>query len=181
MTSAQIFILQCAVSLVVFSLIAIWYVAPYALRAPLRTSLPPLLLLNMRVLGLVFLVPQVVDPHLPHSFAVPAAYGDLTAAGLALISAVLLRANAPRALSLILVWLFNIEGTVDLLNAIYQGLATGIASYHLGAAWFIPTVYVPALLVTHALIFVLLLSGGRARRSTQAIGEAREELVVSGR
>ena len=97
------------------------------------------------------------------------------------MSAILLRANAPQALTLTLVWLFNIEGTVDLLNAIYQGLATGIASYHLGAAWFIPTVYVPALLVTHALIFVLLLSGGRARRSAQATGETREEALVSGR
>ena len=97
------------------------------------------------------------------------------------MSAILLRANAPQALTLTLVWLFNIEGTVDLLNAIYQGLATGIANYHLGAAWFIPTVYVPALLVTHALIFVLLLSGGRARRSAQATGETREEALVSGR
>jgi hypothetical protein len=181
MTSAQIFILQFAVSLIVFSLIAIWYVAPRALQASLRDALPPLLLFNMRVLGLVFLVPQVVDPQLPYSFAGPAAFGDLTAAGLALISAILLRANAPRALALTLVWLFNIEGTVDLLNAIYQGLSTGIASYHLGAAWFIPTIYVPALLVTHALIFVLLISGARARRSAQAMGATREEMIVSGR
>jgi hypothetical protein len=81
----------------------------------------------MRVIGLVFLVPQVVDLQLPYSFAGPAASGDLIAASLALISAIGLRANAPRALTL-------------------------------SATWFIPTVYVPALLVTHALIFVLLIS-----------------------
>ena len=82
-----------------------------------------------------------------------------------------------------LVWLFNIEGTVDLLNAIYLGLATGITSYQLGAAWFIPTVYVPALLVTHALIFVLLIADIRARRSAQVVRDdvALGETVASGR
>ena len=161
MTSALIFGLQFGLSLVVFSLIAIWYVAPGLRPLPLRDALPPLLLLNaMRVVGLIFLVPAVVDPRLPDSFAGPAAYGDLIAASLALICAITLRANAPRALTLSLVWLFNIEGTLDLLYAIYQGLGVNIAAYQLGAAWFIPTVYVPALLVTHTLIFVLLIAGG---------------------
>jgi hypothetical protein len=84
---------------------------------------------------------------------------------------------------LTLVWLFNIEGTVDLLNAIYLGLATGITSYQLGAAWFIPTVYVPALLVTHALIFVLLLSGGRGQKPARTVrnDERLAETLASGR
>jgi hypothetical protein len=163
MTSAQIFILQFGLSLVVFSLIAIWYVAPALRPLSLRDALPPLLLLNaMRVIGLSFLVPQVVDPRPPYAFAGPAAYGDLIAAGLALLCAILLRANAPRFVTLLLVWLFNVEGTLDLLYALFQGLGINIATYQLGALWFIPTVYVPALLVTHALIFALLLSGGRS-------------------
>jgi hypothetical protein len=57
-----------------------------------------------------------------------------------------------------IVWVFNIWGTLDLLHAIYQGqIAVGIAPGSLGAAFYIPTVVVPALLVTHALIFWLLL------------------------
>jgi putative transposase len=53
-------------SLVVFGLIAVWYVAPNLRPLPLRTALPPLLLLNViRVTGLALLVPQVVDPRLP--------------------------------------------------------------------------------------------------------------------
>jgi hypothetical protein len=55
----------------------------------------------------MFLVPQVVDTPLPDSFAAPAAYGDLIAASLALTRVIMLRANAPRALTLPLVWQFN--------------------------------------------------------------------------
>ena len=59
----------------------------------------------------------------------------------------------------IIVWLFNIVGTVDLLNAFYQGdrLGVGIAPGLQGAAYFIPTVVVPLLLVTHVLVFRILL------------------------
>jgi hypothetical protein len=128
-----------------------------------------------------------LDPRLPSSFADPAAYGDLVAASLALICAMMLRANAPRAnapraLTLALVWLFNIEGTLDLLYAIYQGLGINIAAYQLGASWFIPTVYVPALLVTHTLIFVLLITGGGRRShdsSSVRTGAASVDSVAS--
>jgi hypothetical protein len=60
------------------------------------------------------------------------------------------------------VWLFNVWGTADLLNAIYQGqIGVHIGPESLGAAFFIPTVIVPALLVTHGLSFWVLL---RAKR-----------------
>jgi hypothetical protein len=49
-------------------------------------------------------------------------------------------------------------GTVDLLHAIYQGqIGVHVGPESLGAAFYIPTVVVPALLVAHALIFRLLL------------------------
>lgn len=60
-----------------------------------------------------------------------------------------------------LVWLFNLWGTADLLYAFYQGLiGVGIRPGQLGAAYFIPTTVVPLLLITHGLVFRLLLSGG---------------------
>ncbi len=51
-----------------------------------------------------------------------------------------------------LVWLFNIVGTLDLLNALRHTHAVP----HLGAAWYIPTFLVPVLLVTHFMIFARL-------------------------
>ncbi len=51
-----------------------------------------------------------------------------------------------------LVWLFNIVGTVDLFNALRQAEVIS----NLGTTWLIPTFLVPILLVTHGLIFIRL-------------------------
>ena len=153
MSVRAIFGLQVVLSLVVYSLIARWYVVPRLAALPLRDALTPLLLLHaFRYLGMVFLVPTVVGPALPAAFAVPAAYGDLLAALLALLAIAALRQAWPLAIPL--VWLFNVEGTLDLVNAFYQGLRNNV---QLGAAYYIPTVAVPALLVTHAMIFTMLI------------------------
>jgi hypothetical protein len=75
------------------------------------------------------------------------------------------------------VWVFNIVGTVDLLNAFYQGnrLGVGIAPGLQGAAYFIPTVVVPLLLVTHVLVFCILLRRDAAvdRRGGEGGAEGR--------
>jgi hypothetical protein len=56
--------------------------------------------------------------------------------------------------------MFNLWGITDLLYAFYQGLiGVGIKPGQLGAAFFIPTVAVPLLFVTHVLVFRLLLRG----------------------
>ena len=54
-------------------------------------------------------------------------------------------------------WLFNIVGAVDLLNAYYQGNRISLVPGQLGMAYVIPTLVVPLLLVTHALVFRILL------------------------
>lgn len=46
---------------------------------------------------------------------------------------------------------------MDLLNAFYQGNGAGLLAGQLGAAYFIPTFFVPLLLITHALAFRILL------------------------
>ena len=78
----------------------------------------PLILLHcFRFVGLSFLVPGVVSPDLPSAWAVPAAYGDLIAAVLALLAL----AGLKRRLGIALVWVFNLWGSADLLYAFYQG------------------------------------------------------------
>lgn len=110
MDSFQIFGLQTLLSFVIYGLIARWYVAPRLATLPLRDALVPLLFLHtFRHLGLVFQVPAVAGVSLPPSFARPAAYGDLVAALLALLSIVALRSRWRAALSI--VWLFNIVAT----------------------------------------------------------------------
>ena len=52
----------------------------------------------------------------------------------------------------------NVEGTLDLLNALTQGLRY-TEDGMLGATYFIPAVVVPALLVSHVMVFVILWRG----------------------
>jgi hypothetical protein len=158
--SRQIFALEIAGSVLLFALIALWYWAPRLANLTLRDALTPLLLLHVsRTLGLTMLVPAVVDPTLPDDFAVPAAYGDLIAAGLALLSIVALRRRVRLAPAV--VWIFSVVGVGDLLNAFIQGIRVDVPRFLLGAAWFIYTVLVPALLVTHFMIVARLVRHGR--------------------
>lgn len=150
-----IIVLSILLGLLADSLIAKWYVMPHVRSLSPAEALSPILLFHsFRYIGLAFLVTGVVSPNLPAEFAVPAAYGDLVAALLALIALAALRLGSTAAIPL--VWIFNVEGALDLLYALFQGNRFGIAS-QLGGGFFIPAVIVPALLVSHFLVFQILL------------------------
>jgi hypothetical protein len=159
MSSQLVFGISVAFSFVVWGIVTYQYIWPALGSQPRADALQPILLLHsFRFVGLAFLVPGVVSPDLPIAFAGPAAYGDLATAILALLALATLRST----LGTILVWTFNVLGTADLLNAFYQGDRTGLglAPGLQGAAYFIPTVLVPLLLITHGLVFRLLLHRG---------------------
>jgi hypothetical protein len=158
-----IFGTSVALGFVAWGIIAARYLWPALRNQPRARALRPLLLLHsFRFIGLAFLLPGVVSPDLATDFARPAAYGDLIAAVLALLALAALRSR----LGIVLVWVFNLWGTADLLYAFYQGLlGVGFEPGQLGAAYFIPTVVVPLLLITHGLVFRLLLLGDGADAS----------------
>jgi hypothetical protein len=99
-------------------------------------------------------VAGVVSSSLPHTFAVPAAYGDLVAGVLAILTTVALAKRATWTTAA--VWLFNSWGAADLLFAFAQATRVQLDPGGLGAAYFIVTAIVPPLLVTHFLIFRVL-------------------------
>lgn len=138
-------------------LIARWYVMPALVARPRPTALTPLLLIHcFRFIGLAFLIPGVTSQPLDSRFSTPAAYGDLLAGLLAFLAILALR--RAWSIAIPLAWLFNVVGAVDLLVALVQGVR--YTTYGaLGALYFIPAVVVPALLVTHLIIFVILLRG----------------------
>jgi hypothetical protein len=150
----SILTINLALSTLIFWVAARLYVVPRLAELPPRSVLPPILLLHgLRHLGLMFLEPGATYAGLPSQFAYPAAYGDFLASMLALVALAALVSNA--AFSKPLVWIFNIEGTVDLVIAIV--LATIYdAAPQMGPAYWIPAFWVPALLVTHYLTFVVL-------------------------
>jgi hypothetical protein len=94
-----------------------------------------------------------VSPELPSTFAHAAAYGDIIAAVLAMLALI----SLPSAPGIAIAWIFNIWGAADLFNAFYEGNHAGLMAGQLGATYFIPTLIVPLLLVTHALAFRILL------------------------
>jgi hypothetical protein len=158
MNTRALFGLSVLMSFVAFGLVTGFYLYPALEVLPTVSALTALVVVHAyRYIGLSFLVPGVVSPSLPASFARPAAYGDLIAAVLAVVAALALRTQLSGAL--VLVWIFNVWGTVDLVYALSKGAKhlneTGPGV--LGAAFYIPTIGVPALLTTHGLIFWLLL------------------------
>ena len=144
-----------ALSTLVFWIAARLYLMPRLAELNPRSLLLPILLLHaFRHLGLMFLEPGATYVGIPIEFAKPAALGDLLAAFLALaaIPAVAMNWKGAR----ILVWIFNIEGSVDLANAIVLATVYGAHAF-MGAGYWIPAFWVPALLVTHYITFVILL------------------------
>jgi hypothetical protein len=146
----------------VFSTLVFWiaarlYLLPNLANLQPRTVLLPILLLHsFRHLGLMFLAAGAIFPGIPPQFAYPAAFGDLLAALLAVAAIPAVAGNWRSAR--LLVWIFNLEGTVDLVAAIT--LATiHDAQPFMGPAYWIPAFWVPALLVTHYITFVVLLKG----------------------
>ncbi len=133
------------------------YIWPAITKRERSEALRPILVLHgFRYIGLTFLIPGVVSPQLSATlFARGVAYGDIAAATLALIALAALRTRMAAPL----VWIFNLFGTADLLNAFYQGNGVSLANTPglLGAGYFIPILGVPLLLVTHVLAFRLLL------------------------
>jgi len=142
------------VSTLVFWITARIYILPRLHELKPRTILLPILLLHsFRHLGLMFLAPGATYPDIPASFAYPAAFGDLLAAVLAIAAVPAVTRRAPSAR--LLVWLFNVGGTLDLLAAIVLATVYGASAY-MGPAYWIPAFWVPALLVTHYIAFIVL-------------------------
>jgi hypothetical protein len=155
-----------AFSFIAWGIVSARYIWPELRLRQQAEALRPLLILHsFRFMGLAFLVPGVVSPDLPAAFAHSAAYGDIIAAALALLSLLAL----PTRAGIVIVWIFNLWGSADLLNAFYQGNAAGLQAGQLGAAYFIPTFIVPLLLITHGLVFRILLQ----HQNQPAMREAR--------
>ena len=111
---------------------------------------------SFRIFGLVFILPGVVGPNLPASFATFAAYGDLATGVLAMLALITVKI---RPLFWLFVVAFNIVGTVDILVDYYHAIQVGLPALagQLGAGYVIPVIYVPLLMISHVVAFYFLL------------------------
>ncbi|WP_333679253.1 hypothetical protein [Dyella sp.] len=111
---------------------------------------------SFRFFGLVFLLPGVVGPDLPASFAVVAAYGDFATGLLAMLALLTVRL---RPLFWSFVVAFNVAGVIDLVLDYYHATLANLPAHagELGSLYAIPIIYVPLLMITHVTAFYLLL------------------------
>jgi hypothetical protein len=125
---------------------------------------------SFRFFGLVFILPGVVGPNLPAGFAAFAAYGDFATGILALLALLTVRV---RPLFWLFVVAFNLVGTVDIILDYYHAVQGGLPALagQLGAAYAIPILYVPMLMITHFLTFYWLVRP-RRKAAPVVIGDA---------
>ena len=128
---------------------------------------------SFRFFGLVFIVPGVVGPGLPAGFATFSAYGDFATGLLAMLALLTVRT---RPLFLLFVTAFNLVGAGDILIDYYHGIQLDLPALagELGAAYAIPIIYVPLLMITHVAAFYLL-----ARAQTKAVRTLAGDVAVS--
>lgn len=109
---------------------------------------------SFRFFGLVFLLPGVVGQGLPDSFVSSAAYGDFATGLLALAA---LATYGRRPLFLLFIVAFNAVGMADLIVNYYHGVTLDLPAHsgELGAAYAIPIIYVPLLMITHCAAVLL--------------------------
>jgi hypothetical protein len=125
---------------------------------------------GFRFFGLVFLLPGVVGPNLPASFATFAAYGDFATGLLAMLALLTVRV---RPLFWSFVVIFNLVGTIDILFDYYHAIMAGLPALagQLGGAYAIPILYVPMLMITHC-VAIYWLVRPQSKAASASIGEA---------
>ena len=125
---------------------------------------------SFRFFGLAFILPGFVGPNLPAGFAAFAAYGDFATGVLAMLALVTVRI---RPLFWLFVVAFNLAGTADIIVDYYHATQAGLPAIagELGAAYIIPIIYVPVLMITHAVAFYLLVRD-RPRVARDFVGGA---------
>jgi hypothetical protein len=111
---------------------------------------------SFRFFGLIFILPGVVGPHVPTSFATFAAYGDFATGVLAMLALLTVRI---RPLFWSFVVAFNIVGIADILLDYYHAIQLNLPAMagQLGAGYVIPVIYVPLLMITNVVAFYFLL------------------------
>ena len=158
------FVLSVVGAFLTSSVVAYIYVWPAVRAMPRYEALRLLAAFHaFRFLGMNFLVSGFVSSELSSDFANKIGWGDLIAAILALLSMAAL--SWRWSIAIPMVWIFNIWGALDLLNAYYMGV-TKIGNPGLfGAGIYIPALYVPLLFVSHVLAFMILTRRGSVEKA----------------
>lgn len=164
--------IQFALNLTTYAIIVRAFVYPALRKLPLYQALQPLVLVHcIRTLGMFALVPSIAGPEVANSkWAEEVAIGDGTTVVLALVTVLALRARP--SWGIWLTWLLNLVGLVDIVNAGVNAAKEHILE-HAGLQLAVITFGVPALIVSHITLLVLLVRGS-AEDEQEYEGEPEE-------
>jgi hypothetical protein len=160
-----VFYSQFALSLLVYFLLAEWFLIPKL--AELSQSQALLLLLipqAFRHFGLFGLTQAAFAPFLPYAWATPVAIGDMITQISAVIAMLALRKGGSAGITW--TWITTIAGTVDFLYSTYLTESLHLPVHLLSAAWFLPTFFFPLLVLGHWYAYRLLIRGSFGRAAT---------------
>ncbi|SRR6266700_8165860 len=148
--------IQSTLELIVFALVSKWYIAPRLATKDLYDALIPLLFIHaLRFLPVTLLVKGQVSSEIPQYVSNEIAYGDLVSSILAIVSILFLKFRISGAIAT--AWIFNIFGALDIINAFRVGIGAKLYDYPLGFNWYILNFYTPLLIVSHFMIFSMLI------------------------
>lgn len=155
MDPIAIAVVQFSFNILVWSLIARWYVAPRLVKLPLHLALvPPMLIHLVRPISLWMISPpEQMGITVPESWGRSTAIGDLIVAGLALATIFALRRRARVAIAM--AWVANVVGFLDAAKNGVYGIQLRVIP-HMGPAVMVVAYLVPILFVSHGLMFWLL-------------------------
>jgi hypothetical protein len=155
MSPAIIFLLQLVLGYAPWLLLGAYVFPKLASMDRFEVQRAIAMLHSFRFFGLAFIVPGVVGPDLPMGYATFAAYGDFATGLLAMLALLSVRI---RPLFWLLVSVFNVLGAADILLAYIHGSQYDLPAHAgaLGATYAIPILYVPLLMITHAVALTLL-------------------------
>jgi hypothetical protein len=157
MSTNTLFLTQLVLGYAVWLLCFSAYILPWLRRMDRVEAHRAIAALHsFRFFGLVFILPGVVGANLPAGFAPFAAYADLATGLLAMAALLTMRI---RPLFWLFVTTFNLVGATDILIDYYHAIRGGLPAVagQLGAAYVVPIVYVPLLMITHGVALYWLL------------------------
>jgi hypothetical protein len=169
MTPFGVLNIQSTLSLILFILIARWYVAARLSGRPRNQAVLPLLWVHaFRYAPLTLLAPGQSDPHIPADVVGVVAYGDFVAGLFALVALVAVKLQLRVAAAL--VWLFSIVSIADLVYGTAVAVGAKIYTYYIGWGWYIVNFYIPMLIVSQVMIVYYLVRRPAAAEKAERAG-----------
>jgi hypothetical protein len=146
-------------SLVVFTIASLWYVAPFLKRLERTQALTVLIWIHVfRYVALFTISAQHEGYPISDAAVQEIVVGDLAGAAIALLSIILLRARSNAGI--FLAWVLSLETILDFAVGIHRKLIEPSTAEVQGVLWAVLAFFVPAVIVSVPLLIWQLYSRG---------------------